>query len=290
MGSECRLEPTLKWDLPQGSTKKDDRSRFRFRRENRIRDPWSWLTGTRRKTKESSFENGIELQKIAEKVEEIVPLKNESKLSQSIDSKNVVRKKVKKKKKVRTENDFVSSDEDGVTQMLRADQSPTRELKLRQSDLNISKMRKTDQTLSFEANIFKTDRNLTSDTRLYKTEPNLLIDAKDESDNSCDAIVFKTDSKVLSDAKMRQVESSPIDALWICSASLISTEGGRGEARPSKNDRNLTKNVRNSDKKDRNLDKLDRNSDEDLDQEVEKYLKEVDKRLSVDHLADLNVS
>jgi hypothetical protein len=122
---------------------------------------------------------------------------------------------------------------------------------------------------------------------IFKPDSNFLSDAK----------IFKPDSNVLSDAKLRHVANSPIDALWICSASLISTEGGRGEARTSEIARNLVENDRNSVEIDRNSVEIDRNSveddrnsDEDLDQEVEKYLKEVDKRLSVDLLEDLKVS
>ena len=320
---ECRLEPTISWDLPQRPSKKEDqsKSKFRYRRENRIRDPWSWLTGTRRKTKDSSLETGIELQKIAEKVEENVPLKSSDfKLSEPVDSKN--RKKVKKKKKVRSENEFVSSEDEGDTQVRHAYQSPTRELKSRHSDLSLTKMRKTDPDLSVDANILKTDRNISndlqfytadqnlskavqvestiwSDAKVFKTDSNVLSDAKtfktdsnvlsdamifkQDSNDLSDAQIFKTYSNVLSDAKLRHVASSPIDALWICSASLISTEGGRGEARTSEKARNLIENDRNSVED-------DRNSDEDLDQEVEKYLKEVDKRLSVDLLEDLKVS
>ena len=294
---ECRLEPTISWDLPQRPSKKEDqsKSKFRYRRENRIRDPWSWLTGTRRKTKDSSLETGIELQKIAEKVEENVPLKSSDfKLSEPVDSKN--RKKLKKKKKVRSENEFVSSEDEGVTQVRHAYQSPTRELKSRHSDLSLTKMRKTDPDLSINANILKTDRNISNDLQFYTADQNLSkafqvestvwSDAKffkTDSNDLSDAKIFKPDSNVLSDAKLRHVANSPIDALWICSASLISTEGGRGEARTSEKARNLIENDRNSVED-------DRNSDEDLDQEVEKYLKEVDKRLSVDLLEDLKVS
>ena len=303
MDLECRLEPTISWDLPQNASKKEDpsKSKFRYRRENRIRDPWSWLTGTRRKTKDSSLETGIELQKIAEKVEEIVPLKSSDfKLSEPVDSKN--RKKVKKKKKVRSENDFVSSEDEGVTQVRHAYQSPTRELKSRHSDLSLTKMRKTDPELSSDAKVLKTDRNLSNDLQFYTADQNLLNAVKVEPTVWSDAKIFRTDSNVLSDAifkpdstvlsdaKLRHVASSPIDALWICSASLISTEGGRGEARTSEKARNLVENDRNSVEDDRNSVEDDRNSDEDLDQEVEKYLKEVDKRLSVDLLEDLKVS
>ena len=116
------------------------------------------------------------------------------------------------------------------------------------------------------------------------------------------------------ESKMTDFSTSPIDALWICSASLISTEGGRGEANndrisdkkdkfSDKNDPISDKNEQLSNKTDRVFDKnvtfsdqaivpsarlSDKNvlnstscddNDNELDQEVENYLLEVEQKM-----------
>jgi len=216
---ECRIEPTLSWNLPPSRQQQQQQnpSRWKHRRENRIRDPWAWLTGTRRKPKNTSLESGIELDK---KVE-IIPLKTfESSLSRSNyvseDSRNAIRKRIKKKKKVRAENcqQLTSSDEEEFC------------------DVTVKSSRHTD---------------------------------------ICDVIKQRhiVGPSFSGDAKLSHAATSPIEALWICSASLISTEGGRGEARP---EGEPPQDVRSPE------DPPD--LDKDLDQEVEKYLREVDKRLS----------
>ena len=220
---ECRIEPTLSWDLPLSRQQQQQNpSRWKYRRENRIRDPWAWLTGTRKKPKNSGLETGLELDK---KVE-IIPLKTfESSLSRSNyvseDSRNAIRKRIKKKKKARTENSqqLTSSDEDELC------------------DVTIKSSRHIDTS-----DVIKQRHPVTGFS---------------------------------GDAKLRHTATSPIEALWICSASLISTEGGRGEARP---EGEPPHDVRASEDP--------RDLDKDLDQEVEKYLSEVDKRLSGCPLSD----
>ena len=233
---ECRLEPRLTWDLTptqlnQEKLKQKQESRWRYRRENRIRDPWGWLTGTRKKSnRDTSIENGIELHKIEEIVAPLNLKNNESLLARSdrvTTDKSVSRKRVKKKKKQKTashDESATSSDEDSDV---------TRQ---RFKDSNESKFRQFDSSFT-------------------------------------------------------EVDTHPIEALWICSASLISTEGGRGEARPLEIPPDYDQELELVAIHDLELNIVP-DLDKDLDQEVEKYLSEVDKRLSVTccHLPDKNVS
>ena len=202
---------------------KSEAWKTRNRKEFRIRDHWNWFLGPRRKP--PSLETGIELQKISEKVEETVPLRDPDTFPDvSGKSKPVSRKKVKKKKKIRTE--------------------------LSSSDEAESKPRQKNQVLKSDADV-KPDSKFSGETKL-RVKNSGKRDTEGDPRTS-DPLNPSTDQKV---------SASSVDALWICSASLISTEGGRGEV----------KNVRNSNKTD--------DSEAELDQEVETYLSEVEKRLS----------
>ena len=143
-------------------------------------------------------------------------------------SKPVSRKKVKKKKKIRTE--LSSSDDD--------------------DDEAESKPRQKNQVLKSDADV-KPDSKFSGETKL-----------RVKNSGKRDTEGEPRTSDPLNPSMDQKVSASSVDALWICSASLISTEGGRGEI----------KNVRNSNKTD--------DSEAELDQEVENYLSEVEKRLS----------
>ena len=205
---------------------KSEAWKTRNRKEFRIRDHWNWFLGPRRKP--PSLETGIELQKISEKVEETVPLRDPDTFPDvSGQSKPVSRKKVKKKKKIRTE--LSSNDDDD-----EAESKPRQKNKVLKSDADV----KPDSKFSGETKL----RVKNSGKRDTEGDP-----------RTSDPLNPSTDQKV---------SASSVDALWICSASLISIEGGRGEV----------KNVRNSNKTDE--------SEAELDLEVENYLSEVEKRLS----------
>jgi hypothetical protein len=254
-----------------------------------VRDPWKWLTGSWRKDPEP--ESGIELQNIPER-EEASPLKVDE------SGKSGFRKRLKKKKNVRIGIELASSSDDDEDLARHRNQLTERHAttgthKLRRSNPDFSAQPEARKRAhSSDATI---QRTVTRDAKLGPrgdASVTLVANAGAAGRSEAKGRLFEVapagdgrlDKPVTRDAKLRHVATSPIDALWICSASLISTEGGRGEARTRKKaDPWLPSSQKAAGAK-------VEASDEDLDHEVENYLLEVEKRLSVTHLPDLNVS